>query len=81
VNARTHTLAKIAYQGNVDFGNFVQPVKPNSTVSTRNDGVKFQFVEFLVHKQDEPCNVWDPFLDHSPGKAREPGIKLFVQSE
>ncbi|KAF8504327.1 Carboxylesterase [Russula emetica] len=30
-NARTHTLAKIAYQGNVDFGDFVQPVKPNFT--------------------------------------------------
>ena len=31
------TLAKIAYEGNVDFGNFVQPVEPDSTVSTRND--------------------------------------------
>jgi hypothetical protein len=34
MNAYTHTLAKIAYQGNVGFGNFVQPVQPNSTVST-----------------------------------------------
>ncbi|KAF8504324.1 Alpha/Beta hydrolase protein [Russula emetica] len=30
-NGCTHTLAKIAYEGNVDFGNFVQPVQPNST--------------------------------------------------
>ncbi|KAN0126023.1 carboxylic ester hydrolase [Russula decolorans] len=30
-NACTPTLAKIAYQGNTDFGNFVQPVQPNST--------------------------------------------------
>jgi hypothetical protein len=34
-NAFSYTLAKIAYQGNVDFGNFVQPVQPDSTVSTR----------------------------------------------
>ena len=34
--ACTPTLAKIAYEGNVDFGNFVRPVQPNSTVSTRN---------------------------------------------
>jgi hypothetical protein len=36
-NAYTPTLAKIAYEGNVDFGNFVETVQPNSTVSTRND--------------------------------------------
>jgi hypothetical protein len=40
-NTCTHTLAKIAYHGNVDFGNFVQPVQPNSTVSMRDDGAKF----------------------------------------
>ena len=39
-NAYTATLAKIAYQGNVDFDNFVQPVQPNSTVSTRNTDAK-----------------------------------------
>ena len=67
-NARTHTLAKIAYQGNVDFGNFVEPVKPGSTVSTRNDDAKFSWFiyEFLTHKQDGPCNVWDRFLDFRP---------------
>ena len=27
------TLAKIAYEGNVDYGNFIQLVQPNSTVS------------------------------------------------
>jgi carboxylesterase type B len=43
-NACTPTLAKIAYKGNVDFGNFVQPVQPNSTVSTRNDDAKIEFV-------------------------------------
>jgi carboxylesterase type B len=31
------TLAKIAYQGNVGAGDFVQLVLPNSTVSTRID--------------------------------------------
>jgi hypothetical protein len=67
-NGCTPTLAKIAYQGNVDWGNFVQPVQPDSTVSTRNDDLKFiLFIyEFLVDKQDEPCNVWDPFLDFRP---------------
>jgi len=40
-NAYTQTLAKLAYQGNVDCGDFVQPVRPNSTVSTRNDDAKF----------------------------------------
>ena len=39
-NARTPTLAKIAYQGNVDFDNFVQPVQPDSAVSTRNTDTK-----------------------------------------
>jgi carboxylesterase 2 len=34
-NACAPTLAKIAYQGNVDFENFVEPVQPDSTVSTR----------------------------------------------
>ena len=42
--ARTPTLAKIGYQGNVAFGNFVQPVQPDSTVSTGNDGAKTQLV-------------------------------------
>jgi hypothetical protein len=28
------TLAKIAYKGNVDFGNFIRPVLPDSMVST-----------------------------------------------
>jgi hypothetical protein len=67
-NAYSYTLAKIAYQGNVDFGNFVQPVQPNSTVSTRNDDAKFcSFIyDFLVHKQDGPCSVWDRFLDFRP---------------
>ena len=30
------TLAEIAYQGNVGFGDFIQPVQPISKVSTRN---------------------------------------------
>ena len=67
-NARTPTLAKIAFQGNVDFDNFVQPIQPDSTVSTRNDDAKFSSLiyEFLVHKQDGPCSLWDPFLDFRP---------------
>jgi hypothetical protein len=36
------TLARIAYQGNVDFGNFVEPVQPDSIVSTRNNDAKIQ---------------------------------------
>ena len=50
--ACTHSLAKIAYEGNVDFENFVQPIQPDSTVSTRNDNAKFSsfIYEFLVHK-------------------------------
>jgi hypothetical protein len=51
-NVLTPTLAKIAYQGKVDFGNFVQPVLPDSTVSTRNDDAKFSsfIYQFFVHK-------------------------------
>ena len=67
-NAYTHTLAKLAYQGNVGFGNFVEPVKPGSTVSTRNEDANFSSIiyEFVVDKQDGPCNVWDRFLDFRP---------------
>ena len=39
-SACTPTLAKIAYQGNVGFGDFVQPVQPDTTVSTRIDDEK-----------------------------------------
>ena len=70
-NAYTHTLAKIAYQGNMGFGNFVQPVQPDSTVSTRrNDYANFS--SFMIFsrpstlEQDGPCNVWDRFLDFRP---------------
>ena len=45
-NAYTPTLAKIAYEGNVDYENFVQPVQPDSTVSTRNDDAKFSWLIF-----------------------------------
>ena len=67
-NARIPTLAKIAYQGNVDFDNFVQPVKPDSTVSTQDDDSKLSWFiyKFLVHKQDGPCSLWDTFLDFRP---------------
>jgi hypothetical protein len=34
--ARNPTLAKIAYQGNVGPDDFIKPVRPLSTVSTRN---------------------------------------------
>jgi carboxylesterase 2 len=66
--ADTPTLAKIAYQGNVDCEDFVQPVQPDSTVSTRNDDAKFSWFiyEFLVDKQDGPCSLWDTFLDYRP---------------
>jgi cytochrome c1 len=66
--AYSRTIAKIAYEGNVDWRNFVQPVKPDSIVSTRSDDAKFSLFiyEFLVHKQDEPCKVWDHFLDYRP---------------
>jgi hypothetical protein len=62
------TLAKIAYQGNVDWRNFVEPVLPDSIVSTRNDDEKFSLFiyVFFAHKQDGPCNVWDRFLDFRP---------------
>ena len=66
-NAYSHTLAKIAYEGNVDFKNFVQTVQPDSTVSTQNDDANFHlFMNFSSIKQDGPCNVWDHFLDFRP---------------
>ena len=66
-NAYSHTLAKIAYEGNVGFGNFVQPVQPDSTVSTRNGNAEsIWFIYEFGVKQDEPCNVWDHFLDFRP---------------
>ena len=34
-NASLPTLAKIAYDGNVDSNNFVEPALPNSMVSTQ----------------------------------------------
>jgi hypothetical protein len=52
MNAYTHTLAKIAYQGNVGFGNFVQPVQPNSTVSMRNDGAKLSMNLLSINRMD-----------------------------
>jgi hypothetical protein len=52
MNAYTHTLAKIAYQGNVGLGNFVQPVQPNSTVSTRNDGAKLSMNLLSINRMD-----------------------------
>ena len=71
----TPTLAKIAYQGNVDFGNFIQPVQPNSTVSACNKLMFRKFrpfnYEFLVHKQDGPCSILDRFLDFRLWKARD----------
>jgi hypothetical protein len=67
-NVLTPTLAKIAYEENVDFGNFVERVLPDSIVSTRNNDAKFSLLiyEFLAHKQDGPCSLWDPFLDYRP---------------
>ena len=64
----TPTLAKIAYQGNVDFCDFIQAVQPNSTVSARNNDAKLNscIYEVFEHKQDGPCNLWDTFLDFRP---------------
>jgi hypothetical protein len=43
------TLAKIAYQGNVDFGNFVEPVEPDTTVSKRNEMTMQNSVRLLMN--------------------------------
>ena len=62
------TLAKIAHEGNVNFGTFVQPVQPDSTGSTQKMTMQYfsSFIyEFFV-QQDGPCDVWDRFLDFRP---------------
>ena len=41
------TLAKIAYEGNVDYENFIQPVQPNSTVSTAREMTMQNSVLFI----------------------------------
>lgn len=68
------TLAKIAYRGNVDFDDFVKPVQPNSTVSTRTSSNKYAkftclLLNVLFIKQDGPCTVWNPFLDFRPSAS------------
>jgi hypothetical protein len=69
--ARNPTLAKIAYQENVDPDDFIKPVQPISTVSSRNDFAKFtcllQNGSFI--KQDGPCFLWDHFLDYRPSAS------------
>ena len=59
------SLAKIAYHGNVQLCDFVDPVDPNTMVSIgslyANGGLVSAF-----HEQDGPCQEWDPFLDFRP---------------
>lgn len=65
--ARHPTLAKIAYQGNVGLDDFIKPVQPISTVSTRNNCAKLLAEHTgLSIKQDGPCIVWDIYLDSRP---------------
>ena len=50
--ACTPTLAKIAYQGNVAFGNFVQLVQPNFTVSTLQNSVVYRINFSSINRMD-----------------------------
>jgi hypothetical protein len=61
------TLAEIAYQGNVDFDDFIKPAQPISKVSTLNLSTIGSFVtEGPVLMKDGPCIVWDALLDFRP---------------
>jgi hypothetical protein len=66
--ASVPTLAEIAYQGNMRFDDFIQPVQPISKVSTRNFYSKptrsSLYIPFL--SKDWPCIVWDALLDFRP---------------
>jgi len=61
------TLAEIAYQGNVGFDDFIQPVQPISKVSTRKFYSKPTRSPLNIHlSKDGPCIVWDALLDLRP---------------
>ena len=66
--ARNPTLAKLAYDGNVDLDDFIKLVQPISIVSTLNDyaNIRYLSLNVLFVKQDVPCIVWDRFLDYRP---------------
>lgn len=64
-NDSVPTLAKLAYNGNVEPGNVVDLVDPSTTVSVADIYAKrvlFNIARF--HEQDGPCGEeWDQFLD------------------
>ena len=79
--ARIPTLAKIAYEENVALDDFVDPVQPISTVSTRDDHAKFTCLLLnivLITKQDKPCIVWDGLLDPRTLTSAENSITSMV---
>jgi len=61
------TLAEIAYQGNVGFDDFIQPVQPISKVSMRNFYLKptRSSLDIPFLPKGWPCIVWDALLDRS----------------
>jgi hypothetical protein len=66
-NTAVSTLAKIAYHGNVQLDDFVEPIDPSSTVSIGNIYTMWHIYRHSFHyEQDGPCNAWDPFLDFRP---------------
>jgi hypothetical protein len=66
--APVSTLAEIAYQGNVGFDDFIQPVQPISKVSTRNfySNLTRSSLKISFLLKDGPCIVWDTLLDFRP---------------
>jgi len=62
------TLAEIAYQGNMRFDDFIQPVQPISKVSTQNFYSKptCSWLNNPFFSKDGPCIVWDALLDFRP---------------
>jgi hypothetical protein len=62
------TLAEIAYQGNVGFDDFIQPVQPISKVSKRNFYSKLtcSLLNIPFLSKDGPCILWDALLDFRP---------------
>jgi hypothetical protein len=64
-DASVLTLAKIAYHGNVQLPNFVEPVDPSSMVSIgTSKPIRIHLPSFYY--QEGPCQAWDPFLDFRP---------------
>lgn len=56
----TTTLAKLAYNANVELGNVVQAVQSNSMVRMHS----LLLAAMLIFPQDGPCDtLWNEFLD------------------